>query len=346
MEDLRILIADNSSLYKKMFPDAIKEADKKASVTCVATSGEASGMVERQDYDIIVIDAEIPGDGALELIQAIKKDIPKAYIMVTARPSAGNDKLFEDALSKGAAECMVKPIYDSYGDNFNIIKARMQVVIEHARDARAKKDDNAADGPVKNAVKEDEFRPEIVLIAASTGGPFALESIIPMMREDFPVPVLIVQHMPANITENLAQNLDSKSRIKVKVAEHREDMTAGTVYLAPGGTHMKLGAKSKIRLDDSPPIHGVRPSADALFESVAEHFTGSGVLVIVLTGMGSDGKEGIEFLKKRKKCFCLTQSERTCVVYGMPRAVEEEGLADKVLDLEDILPEIESLKWI
>jgi len=347
MDDLRILIADSSTLYKQMFPGAIKEVVKDASVTSVASSDAAHKIIKQQDFDIVIIDAELPGDGLSELIKVIIKDIPKAFVLVTARPSQFNEKLFSEALSLGAAECMIKPVYDSYGANFNIITTKMREVIRQVQTDRADKDSITKSEPIgiNEEVKHDEFTPEIVLIAASTGGPFALESIIPKLSKDFPVPILLVQHMPASFTENMAHNLNNKSQINVKVAEHREDLTSGTVYIAPGGTHMKLGAKNKIRLDDSPPIHGVRPAADVLFESVAEHFKGSKVLVIVLTGMGSDGKDGLVALKDKKDCFCLAQSERTCVVYGMPRAVVEEGLADKVLDIEMIMPEIESFEY-
>jgi len=107
-----------------------------------------------------------------------------------------------------------------------------------------------------------------------------------------------------------------------------------------------LGAKNRIHLDDAPPINGVRPSADVLFESLAVSFSVTSVVAVVLTGMGRDGEGGIAELKKKRDCVCLAQSEKTCVVYGMPRAVVEEGLADKVLDLEDIAPEIEGFNYI
>jgi two-component system chemotaxis response regulator CheB len=264
--------------------------------------------------------------------------------LVTARPSPANDKLFTEALIKGAAECMVKHIDDSYGENLDIIKRKIKDIIKVISNDRGDKETGRAAGPlkVKEGLKKNKFYPEIVLIAASTGGPSALETVISKLRGDFPVPVLIVQHIPAYFTANLGQNLDIKTAIKVKVAENRETIKAGTVYLAPGGTHMTLDSKNSIWLDDSPPRSGIRPAADVLFESVAEKFTGSKVLAVILTGMGSDGKDGLIKLKEKKECFCLTQSEQTCVVYGMPRAVAESGLADKVVDLDRIASEIES----
>jgi two-component system chemotaxis response regulator CheB len=199
---------------------------------------------------------------------------------------------------------------------------------------------------VKPAMPEKlkgKFSPEIVLIAASTGGPFALKSILSNLPCNFPVPVLIVQHMPQYFSENLAQHLNQQSKLKIKVAESRETITAGTVYIAPGDKHMKLDRKKKIYLDNSPPVNGIRPAADILFESVAESFLDTRVLAIILTGMGDDGKKGLAKLKEKQNCLCYTQSENTCVVYGMPRAAAENGLADRVLDLDEIPYEIENL---
>jgi len=199
---------------------------------------------------------------------------------------------------------------------------------------------------VKKSFSTKHFRPQIILIAVSTGGPRALEKIIPALRPDITVPILIVQHMPPHFIETLVQRLSSKSKLKVKVAENGEYIKGGVVYLAPGGVHMRLNADNEVYLDDSPPLNGVRPAADALFESIAEDFAGLRVLTVVLTGMGQDSLRGIKKLKDKKKCYCIAQSEKTCVVYGMPRVVIEEGLADKVLDLEEIAPEIEGFNYI
>jgi two-component system chemotaxis response regulator CheB len=151
--------------------------------------------------------------------------------------------------------------------------------------------------------------------------------------------------MPPSFIESLAQHLDNKSQLKVKVAEDHESVRAGTAYIAPGGVHTKLGSNYKIRLDDSPPLNGIRPAADVLFGSIAESFAELGVLVVILTGMGNDGEAGLTRLKEKLSCYCLAQSEKTCVVYGMPRAVAEAGLADAIVDLDKIPAEIESLDY-
>jgi len=190
------------------------------------------------------------------------------------------------------------------------------------------------------------FRPQIILIAVSTGGPRALETIIPALRPDISVPILIVQHMPPHFIETLAGRLNTKSGLRVKVAEDGEKISGGTVYLAPGGVHMRLNADNELYLDDSPPLNGVRPAADALFESIAEDFSGTRVLAVVLTGMGQDSLRGLLKLKDKTECYCLAQSEKTCVVYGMPRAVIEDGLADRILDLDEMAHEINRFSYL
>ena len=152
--------------------------------------------------------------------------------------------------------------------------------------------------------------------------------------------------MPPHFIETLAGRLNSKSTLPVKVAEDGEKIKGGIVYLAPGGVHMRLNSENELYLDDSPPLNGVRPAADALFESIAEDFAGIRVLTIVLTGMGHDSLRGLIKLKDKKRCYCIAQSEKTCVVYGMPRVVVEEGLVDKILDLEKIAAEIDSFNYI
>ena len=349
MDVIRILIADKSSVYTKMFTRAVTETEKRASVSCVTDGDEVLGLVNYRNYDVVVIDAEITDPGLIELINVILMKNPMAYILVIARPSAVNKELFQDALFKGATECMTKPIYDSYNENLETIKSKMKYIIK--KTTRKNNNENnskpeAVSVKQKKAHKKNDFNPEIVLIAASTGGPLALNNILPNLRSDFPVPILIVQHIPSYFTETLAFHLNNKSQLKVKIAEDRETISAGTVYLAPGGLHMKLDIKNKIVLDDSPPISGLRPAADVLFESIAESFSGSRVLVVILTGMGSDGKKGLISLKAKKDCFCLVQSEETCVVYGMPRCAVETGYVDKVLDIDDIFLEIERLCYI
>jgi len=344
MDEIKVLIADNSLVYKKMITQGVKEAYGNASVACAADGDEAFALIRRYNYDIIIIDAEISGKGLFELLRVIRVDIPKAFILVMVRPSSANDRFLPEVVAKGATECMIKPIENSYSDNLELIRLKIVDIIDTQRENDGWKEAGIKTEPaiVKEPVNENCFEPELILIAASTGGPQALETIMTRLRAGFSAPILIIQHIPTSFTENLARNLNQKTRIRVKVAENNETISAGTAYLAPGGAHIKLDARNRIYYDDSPPRNGLRPAADVLFESVAEDFSGTRVLTVILTGMGNDGKEGLVKLKKEKECICLAQSEETCVVYGMPRAVVEDGLADRILDLDKISSEIEA----
>jgi len=356
MDNFSVLIADESPVYRKMFARVLTGINKSSPLTFVGCSDETIALVCRCSYDIIVIDEDLPGASVLMLVREVKRVLPDTYILITARPSQGNNEHFNKFLSAGADECMTKPIYDNYNDNLIIIRQKLKEIVKHigkytpkapiSIDNIKSKAVQTQDVALQKAEKKQEkitFTPDIILIAASTGGPSALEFIVTDLPASLPVPILIIQHMPEHFIETMAKNMDRKSKLKVKVAQDGEIVTAGTVYIAPGGTHTKLGIRKKIMLDASPPIGGLRPAADVLFESVANTIAVKKALVIILTGMGSDGCDGIAELKKKKDCYCVVQSEQTCVVYGMPRVVAEAGFADSILDLDQIATIIESL---
>jgi len=339
----RILLADDSAVYRKIFLKAAEETAPHAAIKCCLDSGEVREAVEKHDFDIIILDAET--NDIEVLLPYIVREIPKAWILITARPAAKVKKLCADMLAKGAADFLVKPIYDSYAENAAAIKLKLKGALK-VIEARQADEDKLKKTQIKRTAvmtRTSKFKPKLVLIASSTGGPIALEKVIGKLRQDFPAPILIVQHIAQNFIEILTSNLDSKSQIKVKVAEDGENVQAGTVYMAPGGLHMKIDSDMRVYFENSPPLNGTRPAADALFISAAEALSDVKILTVILTGMGHDGLKGVIALKEHDNCLCFAQSEETCVVYGMPRAVIESGYADKVLDINEISYEIENL---
>jgi len=341
MKNINVLIAESSPLYKKMFTQAVLEINKDASVFFAEDTNKTIGLIVRKDLNILIVNAELLDTDLTRILNSVARTT-KAFILITTRPSkivVGEQNLIP------SAEYMRKPIYESYAENFSQIKYRMADVIKKAI-ANTRFINEIKKQPVIRQKIAENFRPEIVLIASSTGGPKALEIILTKLSENFPVPILIVQHITPQFTETLAKRLNHISRLNVKVAEEGEIITSGTVYLAPGAIHMRINKNNKVRLDNSPAINGVRPAAEILFESVAEDFRGECVLVVILTGMGSDGTDGIVKLKESKKCFCITQSEETCIVYGMPRTVVEKDLSDKIVDIEKISSEIEGFEYV
>lgn len=195
--------------------------------------------------------------------------------------------------------------------------------------------------PVTSSVKHR--RSEIVTIGISTGGPNALNQMLPKLPGNLNVPVLIVQHMPPVFTKSLAASLDKKCALKVKEAVDKEPLQPNTVYIAPGGKQMKLvaaadGQQRLIKITNDPPENSCKPSVDYLFRSIGDYYVGR-TTAVIMTGMGSDGTLGLEVLKA-KGAFVIAQDEASCVVYGMPKAPAELGYVDVVAPLNKIADEI------
>ena len=183
---------------------------------------------------------------------------------------------------------------------------------------------------------------KVVAIASSTGGPKALQNVIPNLPENLKAPVLIVQHMPAGFTEALAERLNNLSKLNVKEAQEGDILEDGQVYLARGGRHMKVvrqAGRHVIHYTDEPPREGVRPCANYMYETLADS-TYDEVVCVVMTGMGADGTTGIKKLMESKKTTVISQSEETCTVYGMPRSVVNAGLSNQEVPLAQIANEI------
>ena len=180
---------------------------------------------------------------------------------------------------------------------------------------------------------------KLIALACSTGGPQALHTFVPMLPESLSVPLVLVQHMPEGFTGSLAARLDQISAIKVKEAEDGEYFKPGVVYITPGGKHMKIcedgSHAAYCHLDDSPPVNSLKPCADVMYQSLAKTSFDE-IICVVLTGMGADGSEGIRYLNQYKKTYVISQEASTCVVYGMPKAVEQGGLSNEVVPLKSV----------
>ncbi len=183
---------------------------------------------------------------------------------------------------------------------------------------------------------------KVVALASSTGGPKALQSVIPRLPKNLKAPVVVVQHMPAGFTASLAERLDSLSEIRVKEAAEGDTLEAGTVYIAKGGKHLNVQSsmgKYTIHYTDQPNREGVKPCANYMYESLQDSRFDQ-VVCVVMTGMGADGTEGIKRLKTKKKIHVIAQEASTCAVYGMPKSVVTAGLSDQIVPLDQIAQEI------
>jgi two-component system, chemotaxis family, protein-glutamate methylesterase/glutaminase len=192
-------------------------------------------------------------------------------------------------------------------------------------------------------VKRLTVTPKVLLIGISTGGPAALMQLIPKLPSNLGLPVLVVQHMPPKFTQSLADSLNANTGLTIKEAVHGETLQPNVVYIAPGGFHMEVEAGAKgeaiVNINQKPPVNSCRPSVDVLFKSAPAVFKNN-TLSVVMTGMGKDGCEGVRYLKQTVGTYCVTQSEESCVVYGMPKAVDDEHLNDESVPLNNLATRI------
>jgi two-component system chemotaxis response regulator CheB len=192
-------------------------------------------------------------------------------------------------------------------------------------------------------VKRLTVTPKVLLIGISTGGPAALMQLIPKLPSNLGLPVLVVQHMPPKFTQSLADSLNATTGLTIKEAVHGETLQPNVVYIAPGGFHMEVEAGAKgeaiVNINQKPPVNSCRPSVDVLFKSAPAVFKNN-TLSVVMTGMGKDGCEGVRYLKQTVGTYCVTQSEESCVVYGMPKAVDDEHLNDESVPLNNLATRI------
>jgi two-component system chemotaxis response regulator CheB len=312
---------------------------------------EAIAKIRELSPDVITLDMEMPGKNGLEVLREIMKVKPVPVIMVSSLTKEGANVTMQ-ALGAGAVDFVTKPSGSISLDVMKIgdelrqkIVAASKASMKNAYGAEApfthKSQANPAQAPQRRDISK---RPDLVVIASSTGGPNALQGVIPGLSSDFPLPILIVQHMPPGFTTSFANRMNELSRISVVEACDGMPVKKGTAIIAPGGYHLtveKTLSSLVCRLKDSPPVRSVRPSADVLFGSVSETVGGS-VVVVVLTGMGKDGLDGTRMLRSMG-AYVIAEAKETCVIYGMPGAVSEAGLVDESLPVYSITEALERL---
>jgi len=350
LEKLKVLIVDNSAFFKKILTQTV-ESTGLGIVKNTASSGAlAVERLSQGNTDVVLLDIFTIEANLLDILEEIHSRFPDIFIILLVSPGS---KIQVEELKDpeiGVMDFIRKPPAATAETNINSMKQRMQGLFSQmiARRFTSRTNMNPAPPiqptiplpPPPTAVRIRRLSGvDLVLIASSTGGPTALETVCKNLPESFDKPVLVVQHMPADLTGRMAQSLDKKCRLPVMEAADGDTVRPGQIMIAPGGFHITVQSVNgvvTIKVESTPPVNGVKPSADVLFRSVARLYQNKRVLAVILTGMGKDGMQGIEELKKSCECFCLTQSEKTCVVYGMPKSVVEAGFSDAVEDLASI----------
>lgn len=362
---MKILVADDSILFRRVMADVLSSLPDVQVVGQASNGRLAVQKVRELRPDVLTLDMEMPEMDGLAVLDALKHSVNAPAVIVVSALTRQGGKLTIQALQKGAFDFITKPDTASAELSREALRAELaprikalalrlgiRGILRGASVAAPKVPPAAAcSAPPdrKPAPAMDNIgrrmtqlagtaTPELVLIGVSTGGPNALAALLPALPGSLGVPVLIVQHMPPVFTQSLAENLDGKCALRVREAAHEESAVADTVYIAPGGRQMRLAPGSRgskiIQITDDPPENNCRPAVDYLFRSVAHHFPGQ-ALGVILTGMGSDGTLGLRLLK-RHGCFIIAQDEASSVIYGMPKAAVDAGIVDAVLPLDAI----------
>jgi len=352
----RVLVVDDTVVFRRIVSDALTGAPGVEVVGTASNGKLAMARMAALEPDLVTLDIEMPEMNGIEVLEAMAAAGMHAGVIMLSSLTVRGGEMTVRALELGAFDFLTKPEGGNMEANLGHLRARLLPIIrafERRREIRAILRGEGSSyaavevSPALAAPAAALHRPArglrrtgppLVLIGVSTGGPGALAKVVPALPGDLGAPVFIVQHMPAMFTQPLADSLDKKSAMRVKEAQDGEAAQANCAYLAPGGRQMKLAAGPKgeiiLRITDDPPENGCRPAADYLFRSAALHFPGRSVAAI-LTGMGRDGTDGLQMLK-RSGCFSIAQDEASCVVFGMPKEAIQAGVIDTVAPLERI----------
>jgi two-component system, chemotaxis family, protein-glutamate methylesterase/glutaminase len=335
---LRVLVIDDSAYVRKVVREMLSRSPFVEVVGTARNGREALDLVERLDPDVVTCDLIMPELDGVGFVREQMQRRPVPIIIMSIANETAEAAL--TALDAGAIDFVQKPtalatekIFEVSGELIEKVKAAGSIALN-----RIPVPSSPARTPVSEPAPKiaGTHSVDIVLIGISTGGPQALKRLIPQLPEDFPVPVAMVMHMPIGYTEMYAAKLNEMSNLEVREAAEGDEIKAGRVFLAPAGRHLKfardLNGNVVTQLDAKPFNTLHRPSVDAMFQSAAEVY-GNRVLGVVMTGMGSDGKQGAAWIKSQGG-LVFTEAESSCVVYGMPSSVVEAGLSDKSIALD------------
>lgn len=345
----KILIVDDSALMRRLISDIIKSRSdyEVAGIARDGLEGLEKIVGSPESYDAVIMDINMPKLSGLEVLEKLQRYRIKHRTIVVSTVAVEGAHETIRALELGAFDFVTKPVNyaEVTGSEFKAELLRTLDVacgIESAQVVTA---------PVKPAVTEvkrvervtvmpaRKYGNKLVALACSTGGPKSLQSVIPKLPANMDAPMVLVQHMPKGFTLSLAQRLNEISKVKVSEAVDGELLEKGHVYIAPGGRHMEIAKVSagsyRIHLNDEPPIDALRPCANVMYDSLMNTDFDE-ITCVVLTGMGADGTKGITNLAAKKQVHVIAQDEKTCVVYGMPKAIKESGLVDEVKPLDEI----------
>jgi len=353
---MRILVVDDSALYRTLVRNVLRDIPGVEVVGVAIDGRDALAKLDQFQPDLLTLDVQMPESNGLEVLRAMKARKSRTRAIMLSSLTSQGAQTTTDALLAGAFDFIHKPsstdakanrdaLHRQLTEKLAILMASQSPLPPSAptvrtsvnASANAHLSNPASPRSPENATKAERI--DAVVIGTSTGGPVALREVIPKLPADLGIPVFVVQHMPPGYTHSLAQRICEVSQLQVIEGAMGQEAKPNTVYIAPGGKHLQLvrtGDLVRIETNEDPPEHNCRPAVDVLFRSAATVYEGH-VLAVVLTGMGRDGAEGCRAIKRRGGTV-FAQHPDGCVVYGMPKAVVDEQLADRVIPLDRIAP--------
>ena len=354
-----VLVVDDSALIRTMVREVIAEFGDFVVVGTARDGADALRQVHELNPDIVTLDIEMPGMDGIATLRELMRDAPRPVVMLSGAETRGDVDLTLLALELGAVDFVRKP--NAAGTQqvrqvaerlHEALRAAAIVNLRGAAAVPGMPPSRRTPPGLRRVTPDTRAARAAVAIASSTGGPRALMEVIPGFGRELDAAVLIAQHMPPGFTAGLARRLNDESQLAVTEARDGEPLLPNHVYVAPGGWHMRVravehsaghgaGHGTRIVLDDSPTIWGVRPAADLLFASVAELF-GSASVGVVLTGMGRDGSAGLAAIRAAGG-GAVVQDRDSATIYGMPLAALESAGADRVVSLHGVTAAVETL---
>ena len=338
---LRVLVVDDSALMRKLLAQ-ILESDSDIEVVGTAINGEfALRKIEELRPHVVTLDLEMPGLNGIGVLKQIMRTHKTPVVVVSSHSTAGAAITLK-ALALGAVDFVAKPT--DVASRLREVTSELVAKIKVAAESRRVPAIPVGAKIEKPAVYPNQRAARLFAIGISTGGPYALEYVLSQLPADFPGAIAVVQHMPEGFTGLFARRLDEGCALQVKEAQPGDLLLAGRALICPGNRHMRvrrLSLGDVVSLAEDDRVNGHRPSVDVLFRSVAKEFGRQGV-GILMTGMGDDGAEGMKAMKDAG-AMTLTQSEESCVVYGMPKVAVDRGYSQRTVTLKEIPQVLQSL---